>query len=537
MCVSPIKIPNPYKSSRPFVYTEGHLSKCSRRFVSDAPYISVPCGKCADCRASYFESIRQRVIVESLTSYVYFVTLTYDNKHLPTISFTSSCGEVNVYYADISHVQSMFKRLRSLDYLQDRQFRYLAVTEYGTSKFRPHHHILLFVSRKDTDLESTPFILEKKLYEDIKRFYALNRGTRKHPLYEPLFEYHCKMVNSKLQSNYSCSLVVDKNIDSKNATVVNTPDSISKVITYLVSYVNKTSRYDSYVTSFLDEFKQFGDKIIYDKLCRLLKTQTYYSKHLGFGFDNGRKVCPSSPNFICTEQMVQISEDLANLPDSVTDLAEYYPTLYRNYCLFKSKVENILNVSQPIYFNEILSKFTNVDDYLHLCMATKYDKDWLSTVTLNLNNLSDYNIRLLPKSVYETTFKSSTAYKFIRKYVEDGFNSKVEYLAFYDFCSSIPCFKPLCRYYKRYCTTLADTERLYNMLKVKDFDDYVKRIEFNMQNYERRVVKQSLNDAKEHISIENIPMPYKNIALYLHNSKSISIFAPTARSIDEILTI
>lgn len=156
MCVNPIQIKNPYHQQKPYVFTEGVLSSCSSRFVSAKPFIYVPCGKCADCRASYYESIRQRALVESMSSYVYFITLTYDNKHLPYLSFTSDHGVVKVYYSDISHVQNLFKRLRNVSYLQDRNFRYLAVTEYGTAKFRPHHHILLFVAKKSDDNLTTP---------------------------------------------------------------------------------------------------------------------------------------------------------------------------------------------------------------------------------------------------------------------------------------------------------------------------------------------------------------------------------------------
>ena len=57
MCISPVKVKNPYYSSDPFEYREGDILPLSRRFVSSKEFIEVPCGKCADCRDSYSYSI------------------------------------------------------------------------------------------------------------------------------------------------------------------------------------------------------------------------------------------------------------------------------------------------------------------------------------------------------------------------------------------------------------------------------------------------------------------------------------------------
>lgn len=58
-----------------------------------------------------------------------FVTLTYDDDHLP------ENGSVSKH-----DLQCFFKRLRKAGYV----FRYFACSEYGDTNFRPHYHVLFF---------------------------------------------------------------------------------------------------------------------------------------------------------------------------------------------------------------------------------------------------------------------------------------------------------------------------------------------------------------------------------------------------------
>lgn len=530
MCVNPIKILNPYINQRPFSFEHGQVKGCSRRFVSAQKYISVPCGRCADCRASYYESIRQRAIVESMTSYVYFITLTYDDAHLPSLSFTSSQGVVNIYYSDISHIQDLFKRLRNVDYLQDRHFRYLAVTEYGTERFRPHHHLLLFVARKNTDDDYTPYNLESLLYKDVLRLYGKNIGTRKNPDYECYLTFVERYINGQYKSTYTLSLVTDKSEDVLHNCVVNTPQSISKCISYLISYVNKSSRYDTLIDEFLSTSAKTFDPQLLAKLSRLLKTKVYYSKHLGFGYsDNGFKVLPSLPNFIVPESVIHFTDIYNNLPDTFEQFKQEYVNSYHRYIQFKNRIENQLTYSpRDFNFGDLCN---DVVDKYSLLIAYKYEKDWLHNLIPSITSNSPFVFRLLPKSHFDTAFKDSVAYKFIRKGIELGFVNKNDYLSFIDSFSDIECYKPLCRYYKRYCTDLADMERLYNILGIRDFDDYLSRVEFNFNTYQRRCLRQSVNDNAEHTDVVDLPTTQKNNTICLAVTKKIVIFAPTADTI------
>lgn len=60
-----------------------------------------------------------------------FVTLTYDDQHLPTN-----------YSVDVRELQLFMKRLRKS--LPGRKIRFFACGEYGDQTLRPHYHLLIF---------------------------------------------------------------------------------------------------------------------------------------------------------------------------------------------------------------------------------------------------------------------------------------------------------------------------------------------------------------------------------------------------------
>lgn len=117
--------------------------------------ISVSCGNCAVCRQNKIEDWTTRLRIESeLASSCYFVTLTYDDVHLPHDDRGFPCF-------DKKHLQLFHKRLRatlsrgsfqdpvlhSSIELADRPFKYYLVSEYGGSSdgnHRPHYHGIYF---------------------------------------------------------------------------------------------------------------------------------------------------------------------------------------------------------------------------------------------------------------------------------------------------------------------------------------------------------------------------------------------------------
>lgn len=92
--------------------------------------VKVPCGKCVACKLERSRQWAMRLLHEaSCHASSLFVTLTYDDAHLPP-------GETLVK----RDLQLFFKRLRKAC----GPCRYYAVGEYGSRTFRPHYHALLF---------------------------------------------------------------------------------------------------------------------------------------------------------------------------------------------------------------------------------------------------------------------------------------------------------------------------------------------------------------------------------------------------------
>lgn len=93
-------------------------------------YLYAPCGKCPLCLKRKKRDMSLRLSHEARVSDSgCFITLTYDDSHLPAGS--ELCKR---------DLQLFFKRLRH----HTPSIRYFAVGEYGTLKGRPHYHIIIF---------------------------------------------------------------------------------------------------------------------------------------------------------------------------------------------------------------------------------------------------------------------------------------------------------------------------------------------------------------------------------------------------------
>lgn len=108
----------------------GTLKVRARRFDNELYDIQVGCGKCLGCLARVSRDNMIRIMHEKQTAgKSCFLTLTYDQVHLPpggTLMLT--------------HLQKFVKRLRK----RMGKFRYFAIGEYGTERFRPHYHLIGF---------------------------------------------------------------------------------------------------------------------------------------------------------------------------------------------------------------------------------------------------------------------------------------------------------------------------------------------------------------------------------------------------------
>jgi len=100
----------------------------------------VPCGKCELCYSKRRNDWTIRLCIEAKYSerMPLFVTLTYDDLHLPRVCENHL---PTLYRPDVSAFLKEYKRVYGLSNLT---FHYFGCGEYGGETVRPHYHLLLF---------------------------------------------------------------------------------------------------------------------------------------------------------------------------------------------------------------------------------------------------------------------------------------------------------------------------------------------------------------------------------------------------------
>lgn len=263
MCLSPYIIDNPnYSADR----KTGIVSMSGERYrlpLADtmkyhdlhSRRIEVPCGKCAQCASLRQGFYLQRIQMESLRSHLFFMTLTYNDEHLPHIDI----GDYHLNYPDYKHIQDMFRRLRD----DGIPLRYMAVSEYG-KKRRPHFHCIVALDKeyyKDYSISR----LEHRFYKIFRDNWKVNVSTsRKHPKYEMLYTY----VNTRRGRTFDFHYI---------EPICNHDNDVSF---YVTKYVLK---YDSTTEKLLQKIKldPMLDDLETDLLISLYKPRCVLSKDFG----------------------------------------------------------------------------------------------------------------------------------------------------------------------------------------------------------------------------------------------------------------
>lgn len=126
----------------------------------------IPCGQCLGCRVQRSREWANRMMLELATTEgkSWFVTLTYDDEHIPHGCRVDENGDL-IEYRNYSlrkkDVQNFMKRLRN-NY--KTKIRYFCSGEYGDRTFRPHYHMIIF----NLDLDESRFWPEN--FVDNKQF-------------------------------------------------------------------------------------------------------------------------------------------------------------------------------------------------------------------------------------------------------------------------------------------------------------------------------------------------------------------------------
>lgn len=545
MCLCPVTIPNPYLGGR-YVRTGRNVERSSDRLRSASSTIDVPCGKCSECLSRRYTDLLQRVYIESLTSYVFMVSLTYAPRCVPTLNLSTIVSSsrrspgrrprclssiLPIYYADYSHIQSLMKRLRNDPLFSDREFRYFAVSEYGSERMRPHFHLLFFVSRRDGDDPLYGSVLEALLVPLFKTYFSRNIGTRKSPVYEPYFDDVSRIVDGKEHSTFDLHLVrprdaggqfIDGDASSSSATVCS----------YLLSYVNKTSRFESYVYSNYKRLRNHLDSDIADRFRSILQCRCKYSHHLGFGFDTstGKRIVPVLPDVQrLTLASATRSEFMLSLPDSFDSFVSCYPDLASAYSYWWDVdcLHSCWSIRYPDFCTFLLAQ-RSVEVYF--LIALKYHPErpemfvryhhWSKTFSLSGTSFVSRQLSL--------SFVCSVSYKYLQQSVSDSIRSG-SFFRVRVIDEKGPRYVPMSLYYKRYAVTDQDVLRLYDKLGVRDFDDYLRRMVYLQRPYSERL-QRSARFTEDSKFLESKRFRFhrelQNFANLFAYSKKLFIFAP-----------
>lgn len=202
MCLSPIKIKNPLHYSDPEI-RKHMIQKIPYKNYTDV-YIEVPCHHCKECIRKLQDGLVQRLSSESEKNHLFLCTLTYQDKYIPKLDIN---GRI-IRYADIRDVQLFMKRLRRNNAF-GIPFRFLAVSELGSERGRPHFHICFlfpksyFPERKEDYIAACDaFASKAKHFFTCLKYWQRNYGSRRKPNYVDLCKYVEKYQNGHLRKNY-----------------------------------------------------------------------------------------------------------------------------------------------------------------------------------------------------------------------------------------------------------------------------------------------------------------------------------------------
>lgn len=124
-------------------------SRSDFRLVED--YIEIPCGKCIGCRLQQSREWATRIMLEAQDhDESWFVTLTYDDEHVPELEFAKDVDPDTGELLDSGKLLTLCKRdlqlfnKRLRKHFTNDKIRFFACGEYGETTARPHYHSIYF---------------------------------------------------------------------------------------------------------------------------------------------------------------------------------------------------------------------------------------------------------------------------------------------------------------------------------------------------------------------------------------------------------
>ena len=221
-------------------------------------------------------------------------------------------------FADIHDIQLLLKNVRDNldDYslLAGRCLRYAAVSELGKQNGRPHFHILFLLETRPDDfspngapIRSVLRSLEAQLRTCVRKYWAENVGTRKHPIYKPRFRYARKWSFGKMYTNFDLHWV-DPSV---------TKDQTANVAYYVSKYMMKGSDRDTRRQQFL-RLNLSEDE--YLSVWKVIKCRMTCSK--GLGLDARFETFETTEEQIIYKPLNQYASELSSYFDNCDDLPD-----------------------------------------------------------------------------------------------------------------------------------------------------------------------------------------------------------------------
>jgi len=115
-------------------------------------WVPFPCGRCPYCKKRRVNSWVFRLMEEEkLSSSSHFITLTYDNNHIPrtpngynTLLRTYDTLNSKGKPTKLPYKKSFSGFMKRLRRYEKNTLKFYACGEYGTKNFRPHYHAIIF---------------------------------------------------------------------------------------------------------------------------------------------------------------------------------------------------------------------------------------------------------------------------------------------------------------------------------------------------------------------------------------------------------
>lgn len=209
------------------LYADGKLRPALDSSVSPyavkvfSEFQQVPCGQCIGCRIDKSREWANRMMMElPYADSACFITLTYNDEHLPTSDFLYDVdtGEVGTSYTlEPKDVTLFLKRLRryvEYHFQDNKPLRYYLCGEYGSQTYRPHYHIILF----NFDFPDRKFFKRSKdgfVYYQSNVLNDLWSVRKKHGVLEPIG--YAMVADVTWETCAYCARYVTKKLTGKKA--------------------------------------------------------------------------------------------------------------------------------------------------------------------------------------------------------------------------------------------------------------------------------------------------------------------------------